>query len=243
MQYFISKTDEGVCRYPLHTHPHTEIMYYLRGEGALCLSEGALPFSPGTIIIVPPGVAHGSQAAAGFQNISVGGDFSHLLHLTTPCTLQDNAERDGGMLADAIYRNRYGNAEYIEALCRAYACFLLQGISPEDGTARAVQDAVAALTRSFTDATTDVTALLRESGYAEDYIRARFHAITGLTPVAFLTRLRLDHARTLLDIYGKELSVAEIGERCGFEDAAYFSKQFKRAFGLSPSQYKRKPIE
>ncbi|MBQ8351819.1 MAG: helix-turn-helix domain-containing protein [Clostridia bacterium] len=240
MQYSISKTDEGVCRYPLHTHPHTEIMYYLRGEGVLRLDGGQIPFSTGTVIIVPPGVLHGSQAPGSFQNISVGGDFSHLFHIASPCALKDNEACEGRMLAEAIFRNRYGSEEYLDALCRAYACLLLQSIRPQDETAQAVQEIIATLSRSFSDAETDVTALLRQSGYAEDYIRARFREITGLTPVSFLTRLRLDHARALLDIYGKELSVAEVSERCGFEDAAYFSRRFKRAFGFSPMQYHKK---
>jgi AraC-like DNA-binding protein len=239
MQYSVNKTDEGVYRYPLHTHPHTEIMYYLRGKGVLRLENGQIPFSPGTIIIVPPGIRHGSAAESGFQNISVGGNFSHLFHITSLCVIRDNEAEEARMLAEAIYRNRYGGAEYLDALCRAYACFLLQGITHEDGTARAIRDIVTALSRTFADAQTNVTALLRESGYAEDYIRARFRAATGKTPVAFLTQLRLSHARTLLDIYGKELSVAEIGERCGFTDTIYFSKCFKRAYGQSPLYYKK----
>lgn len=242
IQYSISKTDEGVYRYPLHKHPHTEIMYYLHGTGVLRLGDGQIPFSPGTAIIMPSGMLHGSEAAGGFQNISVGGDFSHLFHVTAPCVIRDNDASEARMLAEAIYRNRYGGAEYLDALCRAYACFLLQSITPTDGTAKAVQEIVTALASCFPDAKTNVTALLRQSGYAEDYIRARFRTVTGLSPIAFLTRLRLDHARTLLDIYGKELSISEIGERCGFEDMAYFSKRFQQAFGCAPSQYRRKPM-
>ena len=137
MHYEISKTDQGVTKYPLHAHNHFEIMYYLQGEGALLLEGGHLPFSPGTVIIVPPGVMHGSCAEHGFQNISVGGDFSNLFHISEPFVLQDNAAWDGCMLSHAIYRNRYAGEEYLDALCRAYACFLLQSLTPQDKIGRA----------------------------------------------------------------------------------------------------------
>ena len=240
MHYEISKTDQGITKYPLHAHNHFEIMYYLQGEGALLLEGGHLPFLPGTVIIVPPGIKHGSQAVLGFQNISVGGDFSNLFHISGPFVLQDNAAGDGRMLSQAIYRNRYAGEEYLDALCRAYACFLLQSLTPQDNTAQAVQAIVDTLSHRFTDPEINVTALLCQSGYAEDYIRARFHATTGLTPLAYLTRLRLDHARMLLTIYGRELSVSELAERCGFLDPVYFSKRFKQAFGCAPSQFHEK---
>jgi two-component system, response regulator YesN len=51
--------------------------------------------------------------------------------------------------------------------------------------------------------------------------------------------------RELLLMRGKELlkdtqgSVAEVAQRCGFRDAKYFSRIFKREFGCQPSDYKR----
>ena len=41
----------------------------------------------------------------------------------------------------------------------------------------------------------------------------------------------------LTAMWGSDYSVAEIGQLCGFEDALYFSRVFKKHFGGSPSVF------
>ena len=35
--------------------------------------------------------------------------------------------------------------------------------------------------------------------------------------------------------------IAEVADACGFYDASYFSRAFKKEFGVSPSQYQKMP--
>ena len=144
------------------------------------------------------------------------------------------------MLVQAIWRNQHGNQEYLNSLCSTYIQFLLQNIRFDSDSAKAIRSIVSRIEEIFTDPEADVTTLLRESGYSEDYIRSRFRQITGKTPVELLTQLRIDHAKNMLDIYGQELSVTQIGARCGFSDPVYFSKRFKALVGVSPADYRRK---
>ncbi len=65
-----------------------------------------------------------------------------------------------------------------------------------------------------------------------------FKTITGLTPETFLLNYRLKHAATLL-IEQPHLSVAEIAYQSGFSTAAYFSRCFKKQFGVSPLSYRK----
>ena len=129
--FFISITKEGTKKYPLHQHPKWEIMYYLSGEGYLATQKEKIPFNPGSIIIVPPGVAHGSVSQNGFVNISIGGDFSHLFLFDYISVQMDNESRNGERLARLIYDNRYVNNDYLSALCGTYAQFLLHNSNPE----------------------------------------------------------------------------------------------------------------
>ena len=59
-----------------------------------------------------------------------------------------------------------------------------------------------------------------------------------LTPTAYLTRHRVDAAARLLR--ESSMSAAEIAAACGFSDASYFGKVFRRAFGRTPAQYRRR---
>jgi AraC-like DNA-binding protein len=81
--------------------------------------------------------------------------------------------------------------------------------------------------------------LLTKSGYAEDYIRAKFREITGYTPVEFLTKVRISQACSLIDMYGNSLQLSEIAEKCGYTDYVYFSRRFKALTGISPREYLR----
>lgn len=62
-------------------------------------------------------------------------------------------------------------------------------------------------------------------------------AITGQNPSFFIRAIRLKKAAILLK--QKQFSQIQIAERVGFSSAAYFSKCFKKEYGVSPSQYNK----
>jgi transcriptional regulator GlxA family with amidase domain len=61
-----------------------------------------------------------------------------------------------------------------------------------------------------------------------------FKEATGLTPVQYHQRLRLELGATLLD--NPELSIEAIAQTCGFDDARHFRRLWQRAFGAPPSR-------
>lgn len=72
---------------------------------------------------------------------------------------------------------------------------------------------------------------------SERYLTYVFHRDLGITPWQYLTRLRIEQAKTLL--HSKDLSATEIAFRVGFNDSAYFSRIFHRETGRSPSAFRR----
>ena len=76
-------------------------------------------------------------------------------------------------------------------------------------------------------------------GYSRAHLSRAFKKETGLTPVAFLNRLRLDRGRRLLR-ERPELTVAQIALSVGFRDALYFTKRFRRMYGETPTAYRLK---
>lgn len=238
MNLQINRTDDGVKNYPLHTHAFSEIMFYLEGTGCMKTEQGDFPFSSGTIIIVPKGVAHGSQSENGFKNISVCGNFYRLQDLKEVSVLSDNANNDGLFLAKTIYNNRFSDKEYLETLCMAYLLFIRQNLSVKNPLSAATENIISEITKNYSDTDFKLSDLLNKSNYSEDYIRAYFKKVTKKTPTEFLTDVRIKHACFLIGIYRDNLALNLIAERCGYTDYVYFSKQFKKTTGVSPSKYK-----
>lgn len=67
--------------------------------------------------------------------------------------------------------------------------------------------------------------------------RHSFAECTGMSPVEYRNKLRIQKAITLLKS-GKH-TVGEVAEAVGINDIKYFSKQFKKMTGVSPSIYKK----
>ena len=235
MEYAINITQ--VPSPPLHSHrDEYEIILYIGGKGIMRAADREYPVSKGSILIVPPGVIH-SSSGPDIERIFVRGDFRQAFSFREPVILRDNEFQEGTQLARLLYNNRFGNNEYVHALCSAYVQFLLMHMELEDSMGQAVSDVIYQLTHNYADPDLNAGQLLRQSGYAEDYIRAHFRRITGKTPVEFLTDVRIRHACFLLEFHGGVLSLSQIAEQCGYTDYVYFSKKFKSVTGLSPRAY------
>ncbi len=63
----------------------------------------------------------------------------------------------------------------------------------------------------------------------------RFRRVTGMTPMEYLERVRMEEARRLLE---EGLPVVRVAEQVGFQDALYFSRRFRLMHGLAPTAYR-----
>ncbi|ASA19975.1 AraC family transcriptional regulator [Paenibacillus donghaensis] len=76
-------------------------------------------------------------------------------------------------------------------------------------------------------------------GYNRAYLSRIFKQETGLSPVTYLLKLRIEKSRQLLR-ERPELSVEQVAASVGLTDALYFSRQFKRFCAESPTSYRLK---
>ena len=73
-------------------------------------------------------------------------------------------------------------------------------------------------------------------GYVPSYLSRIFRDQMGVSPMAYLTRLRLEMAKELLRKH-RDLLVRDVAQLVGYTDVSHFSKLFKKTAGLWPSQY------
>ena len=82
--------------------------------------------------------------------------------------------------------------------------------------------------------------LAQQLGLSPRYIQDLLHE-TGTSFTERVLELRLQHARTaLMSRQHGRLKVSEIAYACGFNEISYFNQAFRRRFGASPTQFRRR---
>lgn len=74
-----------------------------------------------------------------------------------------------------------------------------------------------------------------------NYMCQLFKKEVGETIVEHISRLRIEYACKIL--VETDLSIYQIGEKCGFQDYFYFTRIFKRHLKMTPTQYREKNNE
>lgn len=83
-----------------------------------------------------------------------------------------------------------------------------------------------------------VEEMIRRSKLAERTFKRRFVKATGLAPIGYVQRLRIEDAKRRLE--RTDDPVDEIGWRVGYEDPAFFRRLFRRTTGLAPGAYRKR---
>lgn len=91
-----------------------------------------------------------------------------------------------------------------------------------------------AVMRDTVEAPLSIPALARAVGCTQKTLEARIGSALQATPQAVYRRVRLTRARQLVE--ETELPVAEIAQRCGYENASAMTRAFRTLFALSPRE-------
>lgn len=90
----------------------------------------------------------------------------------------------------------------------------------------------------FTDHELTAEQVAGQAGYTKFYLAKLFKLYTGLSYIDYLTQLRMDYARRLM--LETNLSIKEIVEKSGYLDDSSFRKKFKKLYGLSVTEYRKR---
>jgi len=80
--------------------------------------------------------------------------------------------------------------------------------------------------------------LAKMVGLNQQHLKKGFKELYGSTINQYLNRERLKRAATL--IQAGQLSIQDIAQEVGYNSASYFSRRFKKAYGVSPKYYARR---
>ena len=198
-------------------------------------------FSSGMLFIIPPSSTHRLVSENGHVATSmlIRNELLSPIRKITCVADTDNKEAETLVKIMTTHNNTLN--EYLQYLGKAFVLLLLELIGINElqlDHAKAVDDIIKGINKHFSDPEFKIKSLLTNSAYAEDYIRSIFKEQTGMTPNQMLSETRLNNARNII-LYSKtDIPISNIALDSGFDDLAYFSKAFKKRFGMSPTDYK-----
>jgi ligand-binding sensor domain-containing protein/signal transduction histidine kinase/DNA-binding response OmpR family regulator len=110
-----------------------------------------------------------------------------------------------------------------------------RNITVSTADARFMEKMVDYIEEHLSDPEFGVPMLASETAMSQPVLYKKLKALTGLSVNDFIKSIRLKKAAQLLR--QKELNVYEVANAVGFNDRKYFSQEFKKQFGRSPSDY------
>ena len=238
---------------PTNWHENVEVIRINSGNGILSNNGEEIRVSVGDIAVINKNGLHSiftREDELDYHYLIVDRSFCLANGFDTSEISFDTLVRDNRVLAafreleeaysvpeDALYR-----AVLIRS-CVLRLMYLLCSDHASHGTVEAynvrvlsyVKDAIAYLRASY-DRDVSLDDAARFVGVNKFYLSREFHKYTGQSFVSYLNRVRCGAACELLS--EGRISVAEVGERCGFRNRSYFAKIFRRYVGTSPAKYK-----
>jgi AraC-like DNA-binding protein len=101
------------------------------------------------------------------------------------------------------------------------------------GDTRRISKAIGRLREHF-DEPLKIDDIARELGMSVSGFHHHFKSVTAMSPLQFQKQIRLQEARRLM--LGEDVDAASAAVRVGYEDPAYFSREYKKHFGAPPQR-------
>lgn len=93
------------------------------------------------------------------------------------------------------------------------------------------------INKNYTTESISVSYLAELCHVSEVYLRRVFQNAFSVSPSVYMRDLRIQYAKELMQT--EEYTVTDVAMMSGFNDTAYFSREFKKAVGLTPSAYRK----
>ena len=82
----------------------------------------------------------------------------------------------------------------------------------------------------------DLSKFVSAMGMARSTLNDRLKLLTGMTPLMFISNIRLQAAFRLLE-ENRKIRITDLAYKVGFNDPKYFTLCFRKKFGVSPKEY------
>lgn len=250
----------------MHSHAFFELVYVMHGSAVHRLGSDAARLSEGDYFIIDMGSFHCYQENDAFEivNCLFLPEYVDRALINCPslsALLSNKIMRFGVPIdtrpADRIYHDQDGSIRrLVEALEREFEkkqvgcmemvrCYLTEilvhaaRLADKGETTRERHPAVAAMAEYLYEhyaQPLSLELLSERIGYTPQYLSSLFRKESGMSPSAYLQRLRVENACLLLS--ERRLSISQIAQEVGYGDLKHFNAVFRRYKNMSPREFR-----
>lgn len=220
-------------------------------EGLIDLFDGDAQYTlnPGDCFIIPPGVINDYIYRINNKKSQSRGCYVHFSGTAAKelmdclgiqgITVLRNVSSDVPRLFEALFYSRRAGREVaaLGNLLRIVSALSDKANSVPSETEKTVRFEADYINKHYTEEI-DFDGMAARCNLSRSRFTHVFSGIFGVPPTQYQQNLRIEQAGELLRF--SELTVAEIAQRCGFRDPLYFSRVFRKATGVSPTEYRGK---
>ena len=105
----------------------------------------------------------------------------------------------------------------------------------EDSYSAYVRQALSVIDVNYADCNLSVHRIAEQVGVSDDHLTRQFKQVTGISTQEYLRRYRFARAMRLLQT---DISIAQVAKQSGFRTLSYFSREFSKELGITPSNYR-----
>ncbi|WP_405111385.1 helix-turn-helix domain-containing protein [Paenibacillus sp. FSL K6-1217] len=236
-----------------YTPDYSKFYYIIGGEGWLKIGDKEYYPRPGELILMPEGVKQSYSCISDRPFVKYWCHFSakvgqmnlfRVLELSHICIPENPAEVEaafkgitGSAQSDAVYAPLLARSKLLELMSYYLMNLKLDELSYKNlGAARKLTAVLDYIAENI-EQTITIHDLAEIAYMHPNYFMRLFKQQIGVPPIQYITRQKIEKAKHLLTTTAG--SVSGIADQLGFGDLFYFSKQFKKHAGLTPTEFRK----
>lgn len=213
-----------------------QVLACVGGRGEVLTGDTWHPCGPGMVYITPPYVRHAYRAVSGESWLLAWAHGEPALIRGAEVRLTSADTETYARVIRGLYTEVMGIADRDPV---DHWLHLLSGYTRRLAGSGDTHRLYALWERVLSDLAYPwtVAELAAKAEMSEEHLRRLSLLETGVSPMRYVTRLRMRHAESLL-VSGR-YSIAQVAVQVGYENPFAFTTAFKRVTGMPPSRYRR----
>ncbi|MBN1411231.1 MAG: AraC family transcriptional regulator [Spirochaetales bacterium] len=258
--YFYTLNLAGPMHLSEHSHDGYEIIYMTSGSMNIYVEKKHLKAGTGHLVVYHPHEIH--------RETFLPGEFSHIcLRFPESCLPQDvefPSRNELPHVIDLVWKDKFRGlmeqivlehkgidrwshrlrdicfSQFIMLLHRAIEHSSHEAFSLQSDNVRKVNDIIQIINNCDTNRIT-MDEISRNIFMSKSHLGHVFKRITGVSPKNYVIRNKMQKSCELLLHSTK--SIVEISKMMDFSTPAYFNRMFKKKFGITPGEYRKKGFQ